>query len=242
MFILNKYFLFLIIKWWFLEDYTLIFSLYLFLKWKMCKITLYIIFRREFTPRHWGFIPISSGRKAEGEVGDELTRFCWTLAQSVLKRPKTLCPLHGGSGHMYAVLHVKKHCMVTKDIPEFPTQSSEATVPLQSHQRGDNLSLPSPVHHLLFLSYTKFTSATGTNEEGLRALKISLLNWELRKIEGSGCGKTYPWMSKYGAHRQAGLPSHPPEVNQLLGNPSRQKPQAAGLCDLNQSPIWRLWA
>lgn len=101
--------------------------------------------------------------------------------------------------------------MVTKAIPEFPTQSSEATLPLQSHYVDGDLNLPSPLHHLLFWSYSKFTPAAGTNEEGLWVWQISLLKLQQSKTQGSATHEW--WCPDMGQVRQAGLPSHPPEVS-----------------------------
>lgn len=101
--------------------------------------------------------------------------------------------------------------MVTKAIPEFPTQSSEATLPLQSHHVDGDLNWPSPLHHLLFWSYSKFTPVTGTNKEELWVWKISLLKLQQSKTQGSA---THEWWCPGTGHvRQAGLPSHPPEVS-----------------------------
>lgn len=201
----------------------------------MYKITLYIIFRREFIPRHWGFIPISSGRN----VGGRLTWFCWTLAQSVLKGPKLSsapCPEEVDTCMQSSIS--RNTVWWQRTLQSFLCKAQKLLC-LSKATKGVIIS----VYRLqfiicFFLSYAKFTSATGTNEEGLWVSKISPLKWELRKTEGNGCGKIYPWMmvSQYRAHRQGGLSSHPPEVNQLLGNPSRQKPQAVGLCDLKSKP------
>lgn len=139
--------------------------------------------------------------------------FCWGPAQGMLKRLKALlCSLHWERGHTRVDPMVKIHCvMVTKAIPELPTKSSEATLPLQSHQVDGDLNLPSPLHHLLFWSYSKFTPATGTNEEGLWVWKISLLKLQQSKTQGSA---THEWRCPdMGQVRQVGLPSHSPEVS-----------------------------
>ena len=161
---------------------------YLFLKQKSCQIALYIIFGREVTPRHWGFLPISSGRKVGKWGRGGLTRVLLGSGPEYFKKAQSFpLPLalgkwahacsppllrntvYDGKGHSRVSYAKLRFCSASPKPPwgwwpKFITSSS------------------SPAYLAFFWSYSKLhLPLAGTKEEGLCVWKISHLKLELRK-------------------------------------------------------------